>query len=126
MSSYDDAHGWSAWIEPSADDPLTLYIQEVGRIRRLSVAELDDLRERAAGGDEEARRQRVEAHLPLVVGVVKDYADRGIGLLDLIQEGNMGLIRAVNKLNEIPPGMTFGDFATVSIKGWIEERLARG
>ena len=58
-----------------------------------------------------------------MVCIAKDYADRGLALLDLLQEGNIGLVRAVAKLTEIPPGVTFVDFATANIRQSIEERL---
>jgi RNA polymerase primary sigma factor len=123
MCSYDDPGAWSAWIGPAADEPVRLYIQEIGRVPRLSEAEQIDLRGRAVDGDQDATQRLIEAHLQLVVCIAKDYADRGLALLDLLQEGNIGLVRAVAKLTEIPPGVTFVDFATANIRQSIEERL---
>jgi RNA polymerase primary sigma factor len=101
-----------------------MYLREIERVAPLSDAELADLQQRATSGDEGAKQRLVEAHLQLVVSIVRDYADRGLDLLDLIQDGNMGLIRAVNKLDEIPAGMTLPDFAAVSIRASIDKRLA--
>ena len=85
MCSYDDPSVWSAWIGPAADEPVRLYIQEIGRVQRLSEAEQIDLRGRAVGGDQDATQRLIEAHLQLVVCIAKDYADRGLALLDLLQ-----------------------------------------
>jgi RNA polymerase primary sigma factor len=126
MSGYDDAKWWSELIGPSADDSVRRYFQEVGRVPRLSETEQVDLSGRAAGGDKDAMQRLIEGHLQLVVFIAKDYADRGLGLLDLVQEGNIALVRAVGKLDEIPPGVTFVDFATISIRHTIEARLAGG
>jgi RNA polymerase primary sigma factor len=101
-----------------------MYLREIERVAPLSDAERTDLQQRVISGDVAAKQRLVEAHLQLVVSIARDYADRGIDLLDLIQEGNMGLIRAVNKLEEIPAGMTLPDFAAVSIRASIDERLA--
>ena len=107
----------------SADEPVRLYIQEIGRVPRLSEAEQIDMRGRAVDGDQDATQRLIEAHLQLVVCIAKDYADRGLALLDLLQEGNIGLVRAVAKLTEIPPGVTVIDFATANITQSVEERL---
>ena len=108
------------------DEVVRLYVQEVEGGPRLSEAEQVELLKRAADGDQEATLRLLEAYLQHVVPIAKDYADRGVALLDLIQEGNVGLISALDKLNEIPLEMTFADFATVNIRQSIEERLACG
>jgi RNA polymerase sigma factor (sigma-70 family) len=101
-----------------------MYLRDIERVAPLSDAELADLQQKVTSGDVGAKQRLVEAHLQLVVSIARDYEDRGISLLDLIQEGNVGLIRAVNKLDQIPTGMTLPDFAAVSIRASIDERLA--
>ena len=81
------------------DDPVKVYLKEIGRVPLLSMAEEIDLAERMASGDLNARRKLSEANLRLVVSIAKRYVGRGMQFLDLIQEGNLGLIKAVEKFD---------------------------
>ena len=92
----------------------------------MTEAEQAELCELVAGGDEDARKRLVEAHLQLVVVIAKDYAKRDSELPDLIEEGNLGLIHAAGKLDEMPPEMAFAEFVTEGIKRSIEDRLSAG
>ena len=83
----------------SVDDPVKIYLKEIGRVPLLSNEEEQALAKRMAEGDEEARAKLSEANLRLVVSIAKRYAGRGMMFLDLIQEGNMGLIKAVEKFD---------------------------
>ncbi len=123
MREYDDAHGLRAWIDPSADDSVTSYLREIGRIAPLSEGEAAELIERVTSGDQEALQRLTESQLRLVVIAAKDYVHRELDLIDLFQAGNMGLVRAVANISKIPPGMTVREFAMVNIRRSIEERL---
>ncbi|MEG1994490.1 MAG: sigma-70 family RNA polymerase sigma factor, partial [Oscillospiraceae bacterium] len=81
------------------DDPVKVYLKEIGRVPLLSTAEEIELAERMAQGDVEARKRLSEANLRLVVSIAKRYVGRGMQFLDLIQEGNLGLIKAVEKFD---------------------------
>ncbi|MCK9907429.1 hypothetical protein MXD63_46455, partial [Frankia sp. Cpl3] len=78
-------------------DPVRMYLKEIGRVPLLSAEEEIKLAQRIEQGDEEAKRRLAEANLRLVVSIAKRYVGRGMLFLDLIQEGNMGLIKAVEK-----------------------------
>jgi RNA polymerase primary sigma factor len=79
------------------DDPVRMYLKEIGRVQLLSAEEEVELAKRMEQGDEEAKRRLAEANLRLVVSIAKRYVGRGMLFLDLIQEGNLGLIKAVEK-----------------------------
>ena len=81
----------------SVDDPVRMYLKEIGKVQLLTMEEESELAERMANGDESARKRLAEANLRLVVSIAKKYVGRGMLFLDLIQEGNMGLIKAVEK-----------------------------
>ena len=81
------------------NDPVRMYLKEIGRVDLLSAEEEIRLAERIEQGDEEARKRLAEANLRLVVSIAKRYVGRGMLFLDLIQEGNMGLIKAVEKFD---------------------------
>ena len=81
------------------DDPVRMYLKEIGKVPLLSTEEEIELAKRIADGDEEAKDKLVEANLRLVVSIAKRYAGRGMQFLDLIQEGNMGLIKAAEKFD---------------------------
>jgi len=83
------------------DDPVKTYLKEIGRVPLLSADEEAELARAAQAGDEEARRRLSEANLRLVVSVAKRYAGRGLPFLDLIQEGNLGLMKAAEKFERI-------------------------
>jgi len=107
-------------IDHLSSDPMRLYLKEIGRVRLLTAAEEIELAERIQTRDIEAKRQLTEANLRLVVSIAKRYTGRGLALLDLIQEGNLGLIRAVEKFDP-SRGFKFSTYAT----WWIRQAITR-
>lgn len=105
------------------DEVVRRYVGEVADAASLAPGEERGLTERALVGDDEAKQRFLEAHLLIVVVVAEDYKGRGMSFLDLIQEGNMDLIRAVERLADKPERTTFAEFATPLIRAAIEERL---
>jgi RNA polymerase primary sigma factor len=106
-------------VEPSADS-LRLYLRSIGRISLLTADQEVDLAKRIERGDLDAKQHMVEANLRLVVSIAKDYAGRGLTLLDLIQEGSLGLIRAAEKF-DYRRGYKFSTYAT----WWIRQAVTR-
>ncbi|MCL2568754.1 MAG: RNA polymerase sigma factor RpoD [Oscillospiraceae bacterium] len=104
----------------STDDPVRMYLKEIGKVALLSPEEEIELATRMAEGDEEARRRMAEANLRLVVSIAKRYVGRGMMFLDLIQEGNLGLIKAVEKF-DYTKGYKFSTYAT----WWIRQAITR-
>ncbi len=104
----------------SVDDPVRMYLKEIGRIPLLTAEEEVELAKRMAEGDEEAKRQLAEANLRLVVSIAKRYVGRGMLFLDLIQEGNLGLMKAVEKF-DYTKGFKFSTYAT----WWIRQAITR-
>lgn len=102
------------------DDPVKTYLKEIGRVPLLTVQQETALALAARAGDEQARRQLSEANLRLVVSVAKRYAGRGLPFLDLIQEGNLGLMKAAEKF-EPERGFRFSTYAT----WWIRQAITR-
>ena len=102
------------------DDPVKIYLHEIGRVPLLSFEEESALAERIAQGDAEAKRKLNEANLRLVVSIAKRYVGRGLLFLDLIQEGNLGLIKAVEKFDPAK-GYKFSTYAT----WWIRQAITR-
>ncbi|MGE5397410.1 MAG: RNA polymerase sigma factor RpoD [Chitinophagales bacterium] len=102
------------------DDPVRMYLKEIGRVPLLSADEEIQLAERIEEGDEEAKRKLVEANLRLVVSIAKRYVGRGMLFLDLIQEGNLGLMKAVEKF-DYQKGFKFSTYAT----WWIRQAITR-
>jgi len=102
------------------DDPVKVYLKEIGRVPLLSADEEIDLAIRMAAGDLEARKRLSEANLRLVVSIAKKYVGRGMQFLDLIQEGNLGLIKAVEKFDHTK-GFKFSTYAT----WWIRQAITR-
>jgi RNA polymerase primary sigma factor len=102
------------------NDPVRMYLKEIGRVDLLSAEEEINLAERIEQGDEEAKRRLAEANLRLVVSIAKRYVGRGMLFLDLIQEGNMGLIKAVEKF-DYRKGFKFSTYAT----WWIRQAITR-
>ena len=102
------------------DDPVKMYLKEIGQIRLLTAEEEVILAKRMEEGDEEAKRKLVQSNLRLVVSIAKRYVGRGMLFLDLIQEGNMGLIRAVEKF-DYRRGYKFSTYAT----WWIRQAITR-
>lgn len=104
----------------SIDDPVKVYLKEIGRVPLLSAEEEIDLAIRISQGDESAKMKLSEANLRLVVSIAKRYLGRGMHLLDLIQEGNLGLIKAVEKF-DYRKGFKFSTYAT----WWIRQAITR-
>lgn len=102
------------------DDPVKVYLKEIGRVPLLSSDEEVDLAIRMANGDPQARKRLSEANLRLVVSIAKRYVGRGMQFLDLIQEGNLGLIKAVEKFDHTK-GFKFSTYAT----WWIRQAITR-
>ncbi|MCD5404965.1 MAG: RNA polymerase sigma factor RpoD [Desulfotomaculum sp.] len=102
------------------DDPVRMYLKEIGRIPLLTPEEEIELAKRMEKGDEEAKRRLAEANLRLVVSIAKRYVGRGMLFLDLIQEGNLGLIKAVEKF-DYRKGYKFSTYAT----WWIRQAITR-
>ena len=116
----DDAKYASIIDEISVNDPVKLYLREIGKIPLLTAEEEMIYATRALEGDEEATKRLVEANLRLVVSIAKKYVGRGMLFLDLIQEGNMGLIKAVEKF-DVTKGYKFSTYAT----WWIRQAITR-
>lgn len=102
------------------DDPVKIYLREIGRVPLLSSDEEIDLAVRISEGDEYAKQRLTEANLRLVVSIAKKYVGRGMYFLDLIQEGNVGLIKAVDKF-DYKKGFKFSTYAT----WWIRQAITR-
>ncbi|MBR2310614.1 MAG: RNA polymerase sigma factor RpoD [Oscillospiraceae bacterium] len=106
--------------EYSLDDPVRMYLKEIGQVKLLSAEEEVELAKRVAEGDQKAKNKLTEANLRLVVSIAKKYSGRGLHILDLIQEGNTGLIRAVDKF-DWTKGNKFSTYAT----WWIRQAITR-
>ena len=102
------------------DDPVRMYLKEIGRVNLLTSEEEVDLAKRMGEGDESAKRKLTEANLRLVVSIAKRYVGRGMLFLDLIQEGNLGLIKAIDKF-DYEKGFKFSTYAT----WWIRQAITR-
>ena len=113
----DDESGGEAMI---VDDPVKVYLKEIGRVPLLSPDEEVELARRIMEGDEQAKQRLSEANLRLVVSIAKRYVGRGMSFLDLIQEGNLGLIKAVEKF-DYTKGFKFSTYAT----WWIRQAITR-
>ena len=106
--------------EYSLDDPVRMYLKEIGQVKLLSAEEEVELAKKVAEGDQYAKNKLTEANLRLVVSIAKKYSGRGLHILDLIQEGNTGLIRAVDKF-DWTKGNKFSTYAT----WWIRQAITR-
>ena len=105
----------------STEDPVRMYLKEIGNVPLLTTEQEVELAKRVEAGDEEAKKQLTEANLRLVVSIAKKYVGRGMPFLDLIQEGNMGLMKAVDKFDDTK-GYKFSTYAT----WWIRQAITRG
>lgn len=142
-SKLDQSNGWGNEREPSPaslgeqdelpsdadltlphgiaiDDPVRMYLKEIGRVQLLSTEGEIELADKIQRGDEEAKRKLAEANLRLVVSIARRYVGRGMLFLDLIQEGNMGLMKAVEKFDHTK-GYKFSTYAT----WWIRQAITR-
>ena len=106
--------------EPQLRDPLKLYVRQIGDGRLLTPAEERELARRKDEGDEDAKRRLIEGNLRLVMSITRNYTKAGVPLLDLIQEGNLGLIRAVEKF-DYRMGYKLSTYAT----WWIRQSITR-
>ena len=106
--------------EYNLDDPVRMYLKEIGQVKLLTAEEEVELAKRIAEGDQVAKNKLTEANLRLVVSIAKKYSGRGLHILDLIQEGNTGLIRAVDKF-DWTKGNKFSTYAT----WWIRQAITR-
>ena len=104
----------------AVDDPVRMYLKEIGKVPLLTTEREHELAERMAVGDEDAKSELVEANLRLVVSIAKRYVGRGMYFLDLIQEGNLGLMKAVDKF-DYTKGYKFSTYAT----WWIRQAITR-
>ena len=104
----------------SLDDPVRMYLKEIGKVDLLTAEEEVELAQRMEAGDDEAKKKLAEANLRLVVSIAKRYVGRGMLFLDLIQEGNLGLIKAVEKF-DYRKGFKFSTYAT----WWIRQAITR-
>ena len=102
------------------NDPVRMYLKEIGQIKLLTLAEESELADRIVAGDESAKNILAEANLRLVVSIAKRYVGRGMLFLDLIQEGNIGLMKAVDKF-DVTKGYKFSTYAT----WWIRQAITR-
>ena len=102
------------------DEPIKMYLREIGQIPLLSYEEEIDYAQRVLNGEEEAKQKLIESNLRLVVSIAKKHTNRGLKMLDLIQEGNMGLMKAVEKF-ECEKGFKFSTYAT----WWIRQAITR-
>ncbi|MBR2855634.1 RNA polymerase sigma factor RpoD [Candidatus Saccharibacteria bacterium] len=107
-------------VDAFADDSVRLYLREIGKIPLLTPEEEADLAQRIVKGDKKAKDKMVEANMRLVVSIAKRYGGRGLDFLDLIQEGNTGLIRAVDKFDP-DKGFKFSTYAT----WWVRQAITR-
>ena len=124
---HDEDNAEEEQVDPAAlaeglaiDDPVRMYLKEIGNVDLLSPDEEVDLAKRIMDGDESAKRRLSEANLRLVVSIAKRYVGRGMQFLDLIQEGNLGLIKAVEKF-DYSKGYKFSTYAT----WWIRQAITR-
>ena len=107
-------------VDSFADDSVRLYLREIGKIPLLSAEEEQELAQRIVKGDKKAKDKMVESNMRLVVSIAKRYGGRGLDFLDLIQEGNTGLLRAVEKFDP-DKGFKFSTYAT----WWIRQAITR-
>lgn len=116
----DDMKDFSFIDNISVDDPVRMFLKEIGKIELLDIDVETELATRMAAGDKEAKKKLVESNLRLVVSIAKRYIGRGMHFLDLIQEGNLGLIKAVDKFDPTK-GYKFSTYAT----WWIRQAITR-
>jgi RNA polymerase primary sigma factor len=107
--------------EGASDDSVKMYLQQIGRIKLLDTQSELELARRISEGDERAKAELINANLRLVVSIAKKYINRGLSFLDVIQEGNLGLIRAAEKF-DYRKGFKFSTYAT----WWIQQSIVRG
>jgi RNA polymerase primary sigma factor len=119
-SEEDAAAAPSSYLDDISDDSVRLYLREIGKIPLLNPAEELELAQKVKSGDKKAKDKMAEANMRLVVSIAKRYSGRGLDFLDLIQEGNTGLLRAVEKFDP-DKGFKFSTYAT----WWIRQAITR-
>lgn len=117
---FEDLKDMSFVENINVDDPVRMFLKEIGKIKLLTFEEENGLAERMLKGDKQAKKDLIESNLRLVVSIAKRYIGRGMHLLDLIQEGNLGLIKAVDKFDQ-SRGYKFSTYAT----WWIRQAITR-
>lgn len=122
-SDRKDPAGWAISLSEISDDSIRMYLNEIGRVALLTGEEEVSLGGRIKAWDQEARKALAAANLRLVVSIAKKYMGRGLGLLDLIQEWNVGLFRAVDKF-DATKGFKFSTYATWWIRQWVTRAIA--
>lgn len=123
VEELDETEVWQGgtdYYDEVSDDSVRLYLREIGKIPLLSAEEELDLAKRVVAGDKKAKDKMAEANMRLVVSIAKRYSGRGLDFLDLIQEGNTGLLRAVEKFDP-DKGFKFSTYAT----WWIRQAITR-
>ncbi len=118
-----DTHGWAISLSEISDDSIRMYLNEIGRVDLLTGEQEVSLGMRIKQWDQEARKALAAANLRLVVSIAKKYMGRGLGLLDLIQEWNVGLFRAVDKF-DATKWFKFSTYATWWIRQWVTRAIA--
>ncbi len=116
-------HGWAISLSEISDDSIRMYLNEIWRVELLNADQEIELGRRIKLWDQEARKALAAANLRLVVSIAKKYMGRGLGLLDLIQEWNVGLFRAVDKF-DATKGFKFSTYATWWIRQWVTRAIA--
>ncbi|MEE0969730.1 MAG: RNA polymerase sigma factor RpoD [Clostridia bacterium] len=123
MGKYDNSENMETILEQDGltiDDPVRMYLREIGRVPLLKGNEERELAEKIASGDEDAKQDFINANLRLVVSIAKKYVGRGMPFLDLIQEGTLGLMKAVDKY-DYTKGYKFSTYAT----WWVRQAISR-
>ncbi len=123
LESYESAENMEALLAQrglAIDDPVKMYLKEIGKVPLLTLEREAELSKRMSEGDEKAKQELVEANLRLVVSIAKRYVGKGLFFLDLIQEGNLGLMKAVSKF-DYTKGYKFSTYAT----WWIRQAITR-
>ena len=118
LDIYDANYSATPYVR--INDPVKMYLKEIGRVNLLNPEDEPEIARRIQEGDEEAKRVLISANLRLVVSIAKKYVGRGMLFLDLIQEGNMGLVKAVEKF-DYTKGFKFSTYAT----WWIRQAITR-
>lgn len=121
--TYRSPDAWRSWVNLKSPHLLRRYVDDIADAERLSPSELAEMTERVIAGDEQATERLLLAHLQLVVYIAKDYVGRSVDEIELIQQGNIGLIRAVDDLTKMPRDMDLIDYLSMAIRGAVDDWL---